>query len=329
MRRLIYLLTLAALTLGLGEFSEAQFSALPLPLSLIASPQSPNAGEKVTIRASTPTFDKNATFFRWTVDSKQRPDLSGPGKNSIQFIAGAVGSVTRVVVEAVKPGGESAQASLGVVSSDLAVTWSAETYIPKWYKGKALPSQGSVITFVAVPRIVIGGSTIPPRVLIYTWGLDDDDFALSGTGEQVFSLRLSDIPKQNYDIQLTVEDADKRIKKTERIFMVPQNTSVGIYKISPLGGIEPRSSLASTPVAPGGSFDLIAEPFFFPVSSKKSLSYRWNANGITSGGSPDNPDILTINTNENTGDQILISLSVDNGNSYISAATKAISLFLR
>lgn len=329
MRQLAWIMTLAALLSVAGLAAEAQFSFFPQPLSLLANPPSPSPGEKITVAASTPTFDKNAAFFSWSVDGKAKPDLSGLGKNTINLVAGAVGSIIRISVEVARPGGDLAQASLGVVSSDLALTWFAETYTPKWYRGKALPTPTSIVNIIAIPRIAFGGNTIPSSALTYTWGLDDDDIALSGAGENVFRVKLSEVPKQTHDIRLAVEDPDKRIKKEARLFMVPQDTAAGIYRSSPLGGVDPRSALASTPAAPRGTFDLIAEPFYFPVSSKKSLAYNWNVNGLNSAGSPDNPDVLTLSTNENTGEQILISLSIDDGSPFVSAATRALSLFLK
>ena len=50
------------------------------------------------------------------------------------------------------------------------VLWSAYSYTPPFYKGKALaPSRGSVV-LVALPQLVTrNGSPIEPKNIIYTW----------------------------------------------------------------------------------------------------------------------------------------------------------------
>ncbi len=280
--------------IGLMGLLPARAQFAPESVSLVASPSSPQPGQETTIQAATPTSDQASAVFSWTIDGRARPDLSGRGKHTITLIAGNVGSSLRVSVDAATPGGRGGSASLTIRVSDVALAWFAETYVPPWYRGKALPSPGSVIALVAIPNIVIAGSRITPDSLIYRWSLDDQKNVLAGAGQQVFRVKTSDLPDDSHRVEVVIEDAERRVRREERIFIAPAKPKILLYASSPLGGIEPRS--AATASFRRGLLDFFAEPFFFPVSSKKELSFEWRlGNGVVEG-APQNPWIITVDT---------------------------------
>ena len=205
MDRILKTLTSVIAALLPVYFVLAQF--VPDQLVLLSSPESPSPGETVTIQANTPTLDKNRLFFEWTVDGKNRSDFSGLGKNSIKLTAGSVGSVIRIGVKVTGADREIKPTFLVISVSDLALSWFAETYVPPWYKGKALPTQNSVVRVAAIPKFVIGGSAIAPENLIYHWTLDDQENILTGIGQQIFRFRMSDLPKSTHQIEVTVENS--------------------------------------------------------------------------------------------------------------------------
>lgn len=327
MRKILKNSFLAALILTPAYFAYAQF--VPPPLALLATPQSPSPGETVTIEASTPTLNKDRIFFEWIVDGKGKPELSGLGKDSIKLTAGPVGSTIRVSVEISGTEHEVKPVSLVVNVSDLALSWFAETYVPRWYKGKALSTQNSVARVIAVPQIVIGGAPLRPENLIYHWSLDDQTNVLSGIGQQVFRFRLSDLPKALHQIRITVEDGEGRIIKEGRIFISALTPQVKIYPSSPLGGVEFRSGPSLSFTKLRGLFDFIAEPFFFSTPTRKNLSYGWRVADRDVRGSPENPNFLTIDTTGQQTGTMPISVTVDDANDIIPAALKTLTLILQ
>lgn len=308
-------------------FVLAQFT--PAPLALSSTPQSPSPGETVTIEANTPTLDKDRLFFEWTVDGKNRSDLSGLGKNLIKLAAGTVGSSLRIVVSISGADREIKPASLVINVSDLSLVWFAETYVPRWYKGKALPTQSSIVRVVAVPKIIIGGAALRPESLIYSWSLDDEENALSGIGEQVFRFKMSDFPKTTQQIEIMVEDSERIIRKKGRILLTATAPEVKIYASSPLGGVEFRSGPFFTFTTLRGLLDFVVEPFFFAVSSRKNLSYRWQIASEEVQGTPDNPYLLTVDTTGQVAGTIPISVTVDDANDIIPSALNTLSLILQ
>lgn len=320
------LAVLAAFWLLFGALAHAQL--VPDALSLVASPASPSPGQTVTVRAATPTFDKSTAFFSWSVGGASRADLSGAGKDSITFIAGATGSQTRVFVDVARNGGEGGSASLGIISSDLSLPWSAETYVPKWYKGKSLPVANSVVSVAAIPQIILDGRTLGPNELIYSWDLDDEEGIVSGVGKEVMRVKMSDLTGTSHHVKVAIEDTGKRIKKEGEVFLIASAPRVIIYPSSPLGGGEWRAAAAVFIASAGKLLDFVAEPFFFSVASKKTLSYGWDVGGGEVAGAPQNPHALTLNTASMESGSIAISISADDREEFVPSASRSFILTL-
>lgn len=326
MKTLIKILFTAGVVAIVSLGANAQL--VPEPLSLVASPSSPGPGQAVTVEASTPTQDKNSVIFSWTVDGRSRPDLSGPGKNTIALTAGEVGSVlnVRVGISGSNGGGET---SLAIRVADLALTWFAETYVPKWYKGKSLPVQNSVVSIVAVPNIRIGGSTLSPENLIFRWEFDDQEDVLSGVGEQVLRIRTSDLPRASHHIKVAVENSGGTIRKEGELFIVPGAPRVVVYPATPLGGLEFRSAPSVVPKTSRGIFDFSAEPFYFPVLSKKNLAFSWRVNGLETSGDAATPHLISLNTQGLPSLAVPISVAAGGNLTFLPQTSAFLNLFLQ
>ncbi len=311
-----------------GLLAHAQF--LPEPLALVASPTSPSPGEAFVVEVSAPAMDKNASYFSWAVDRKSRSDLSGLGKSSISLVAGELGSDTRIDVGVLRAGGGIAgTATLTIRTADLTLYWYAETYTPRWYKGRALAVQNSVVNVVAIPNIIIRGRAARPENLIYRWSLDDEDNVLIGAGKDIFRIRTSDLPKSSHYIKVAVEDVNKIVRKEGIVNIVPVLPRTIIYSSSPLGGIESRHAPMFLATGKRGILDWVAESFFFPVSSRKNLSYRWTVGGGAVGGTPENPYFLTIDTGAKPATLLPITVSVNDKDDLIPSAYKLLTLLLQ
>ncbi len=293
----------------------AQF--LPKTVSLSATPQSPSHGETVTIEAATPLFDRNTATFSWTVNGKARPDLSGIGKHIISLGVGGLGTTLNVTVTIVREDGPGGHTTLAIPTADMALTWFAETRIPAWYRGKALPIEDSVIQVIAVPSIIIAGTRIQPKNLIYRWSLDDQTNALVGVGQDVFRIKTSRFSKETYQVNLVVEDKNKRIKKEQDLYLTTFSQRAVIYPFSPLGGIESRQGIGYVFSKKVGLVDFIAEIFNLPLISKKSLQYNWKVKNSSVAGSAENPWLLTLDTERETEAQIPISVTIDDPKRYL------------
>ena len=304
---------------------------LPLALSLEISPPSPAPGQSATIHAATPTLDTAPTFFDWSVDGVRKPDLSGYGNNSIQVVAGAVGTSLRVDVVVTGKTGAPAKASITLYPSTISLSWYAQTYTPAWYKGKALPTPNSIVTVVATPHIVLSGETLKPENLIYTWGFENRDRLLSGVGKRSFAVQMSDQPDVDQQVRVAVEDLGGRIKQEQTIFLTTTLPHTAIYQLTPLGGIDPRIAVSAQLAFKHETIDLQAEPFFFPTLSKKDLRFQWAIGGLSPQGNPQNPFITTIEASDQTLNSLSVSADVSQPqpNDLVARAVASVLMFFK
>lgn len=295
------------------------------PFSIRATPESPSPGESVKIEAKPSTFETQSADFQWTVNGRRRTDLSGVGRNIFNLNAGKVGSIVRVRVEAREPDGTSHSAEASIHVSDLAIEWSAHTYTPKWYKGRALPIRGSFVTISAIPSFMLDNAFIPARSLIYTWFVDGQE-ALKGAGEQVLVTQHSSFPRTSRTVIVRVEDRDGRIRKEARLGLVPREPAASIYRTTPLGGIEPRQSMTVSS-NPGEIFDVQAEPFYFNTQTRDDLTFQWRVNGAIQKSETVEPHQLSISTAGNTNPIVSVSAFIQHPGPFTSSsASKSLIL---
>lgn len=330
------IISLFALIFCEVAFVYAQVPSSPLSrnklvpsFALIADPQSPSPNQKVTVTTEATSFDPQRTQYNWTVDGESRPDISGPGKNSYVFTAAEVGSMKHIKVQAEPMNGRAVTASLTVYTTDIAMTWTANTYAPKWYKGKALPIPLSLVRVAAIPTIIIEGITIPADKLIYTWE-QNGERVLYGVGKQIFEFQE---PEQSWNtptIVLTIEDRESRIQKEARVMIASRKPEAVIYQSFPLGGIEFRKGTSAFfPISPG-VVDVQIEPFFFNTRSRHDLSYEWSIQGDVVPGSPKNPFLLTLDAQQqsltNVSIYATVTQNVKDTDLYLPAASGFVNI---
>jgi len=309
----------------------AQNFALPLALSLDVQPPSPSPRQSVTIYAATPTLDTATAFFDWTVDRVRKPELSGYGNNSIRLTAGDVGTSMRVDVAVTGVNGQQAQSSITIYPSTVALSWYAQTYTPAWYQGKALPTPNSVVVVSATPHIVINGATLKPTDLVYTWGYEGRDRLLTGVGRQSFAVQMPDQIDVDQQVRVSIEDMDGRIRKEGSIFITTTAPRAAVYRLTPLGGIDPRAAASTIPAFRHETIDVQAEPFFFPTLSKKDVRFQWTIGGLIPQGSPQNPFVVTIEAGDPNLESLPVSAEITQAqpNNLVARAIASVFMFFK
>ncbi len=292
---------------------------------IVATPSSPSPRQPLHIQARTPTFDKNAAEFIWTVNGMRKNDLSGLGKYTFSMTAGEVGSSIKVSVEARTIDGEVFNASETIYVTDLALTWTTDTYVPKWYKGKALPVAGSSMRIVAVPLFIVDGAAVPPEKLIYTWSLNGNNL-LSGLGQRTVTVSQSLLPKTSQLIKVVIEDLHKKVRKEQRVAISPRQPRAVVYQVLPLGGIEYRKGISLFSSAARGITDFQVEPFFFSTQARQDVTYRWTVGGKEIIGTPQHPYLLTVDTQEEPPGDVFISVRIDDANTFVPPVTTSVTI---
>ena len=142
-RRLIALLSGGILFIALPAFAQINSTGTSA-LTISANPTYPGPDSTVTLTAESPLLDLADSTIQWSVDGKS----AGTGQ-SIQVPLGGLGQETDVAVSVSGDSG-SDSASLSLIPASLDLLWEANSYVPPFYQGRALPGSGSTIRVMAL-----------------------------------------------------------------------------------------------------------------------------------------------------------------------------------
>lgn len=267
----------------LPDFGTKPTTVIQGPLSdleLVLDSENLSPGQTVrAVAASFTTNLQNATIRWYQNDTLVQ---SGKGDAYYEFILGSIKSPAVIRVSVTAETGEHREITKTIHPSYIHLAWSADTYTPAWYRGKALPSGKSDVTVYAIPEFYVGNTKLNPDNLIYEWSDDGEapslDPKISGPGKNAFKFTFSTVAGKSYTITVHIHDVGNQIESENSITIDSTQPNVELYTVSSLYG-EGNSLASYAPaVAPGESLAVIAEPFFIPLQDFAGLSYDWWVN---------------------------------------------------
>lgn len=279
-------------------------------VQLILSPEFPEPNQSVTVTARSFSFDPDATFLSWTHNGKNV--ASGKGVTSYSFNTGPAGSLHRVSVS-VSAKGATFSDTLTFRVPDLLLAWEAQTYTPPGYRGRALPTSGSLVRVHAFPEIFASATqTANPENLIYQWKIDDTDARdQSGRGKKSFSFRAANGKGVTHLVSVIVTSEDKSAAAFAKVDVRLEDPHILFYEDKTLEGPRYESASARFSVASGEELRLRAEPFFFLAGSIEALSYQWRVDGRLIGGAS-KPRQFLFRTERGSSGFHRVSLDIEN-----------------
>lgn len=292
----------------LGSVSFAQEN----DLFLVVSPTSPAPDQNYSVEARSFQFDTSRAYFEWFKDSKKIDEGTGIVKKI--FGGEKLGSQSRISVSVSTDGNfYKSSATIGVNDIDFIIN--PRTYIPPFYRGRALPTPGSIVETYAIPHIYSQGSRISAQNLIFEWKLDGKNITeQSGRGKNklVFSLPKTRLGENEILIKISSLNGVISQEKTERVIM--QRPEIVLYSTSSLLG---KSAVAVSPPASGfetksgEEFSIVAEPFFFDLNSLLRATFLWLADGAKiSTKQEKNPFLLELSSQPGTESENDISFKI-------------------
>ncbi len=170
--------------------------------------------------------------------------------------------------------------------NNFTLIWSANSYTPPEYKGKALPTQGSRIKVVASPL----KSGVNPERMTYLWLLDNEEQGTAnGRGKDYFTFAVEKPASARYQIIVKIMDENENLIERLSLSIKIQNPEILI-----LNGEKnylPRILSAKT----GEELRLVGAPLFFNVKSPAELDFSWEENNrIFSSALQTNPQEINI-----------------------------------
>jgi len=191
-------------------------------------PENPVPGENVTISLNSYANNLYTVLITWYVSGKNT--LSGIGKKTFMLNAPNTGSETNVTAVVALPDG-TVEVKVVVRPATMELLWQAEdSYVPPFYRGKALPTADSEIKVVAMPEIKTNAGQINPKNLVYEWKKDYSNIKDgSGYGKNSFAY-VNDYLDDSNNISVTASTADQAYSSTASVTVPIWEPKILFYK---------------------------------------------------------------------------------------------------
>ena len=283
-------------------FAPSEARALSFNISM--SPENPVPNQAVFMSVSALEFNMDLSNISWTVDGK--PKESGVGKKAISVTAPANGKTLTVVVKVIPNIGGLLEQSVTISPSELDLIWEAtDSYVPPFYRGKALPVSQSIVKVAAIPNVRTStGALKPASSFVYSWKKDGNNvLASSGYGKSSMSFANQILDKQNR-VEVSVTDGTKTVSSS--VTIVPFTPEILLYEEYSLTGIQYQEALGLIKeMTAKPRTTIVAEPYFLSKNFKTNPDIKtiWKLNNQEVKATKKN--ILTINTSNTKGDVIV------------------------
>lgn len=270
-------------------------------LTLNLSATYPIPGETVRAVASSYSHNLSEATLVWSLDGKKIAE--GAGISEVEVVAPDLGSASKIEVIATEEGiTSSAYAMIRPTEVDL--LWESDSYIPPFYRGRALPSAGTSLRLEAIPRFKRpDGSYVPVSEIAFTWKRDRYAISVvSGMGKSKIVVPSPPLFGSN-TISVEARTSDGVYAGAAFVRIASRDPVLILYENHPLFGIQYHHALASQNVVSEVETSFIAIPYFAEAQSPNDsrLAYEWRVNGNEIRSDSTRPSELTINASGSSG----------------------------
>lgn len=291
------------------SFAESQIEIQEGEISISTSPSNPQPYQNVTITLSSYATDLSKAVITW--QSGSNTILSGIGKTSYSFTTGGPNTFNIFDINIVPVGSLNSIGKRVVITpSEIEIMWeSIDGYVPPFYKGKALPTSGSMIRAVAIPNtntIKSGQGSIS-----YTWKNDGSTkLDASGYNKNSYTFKNSMFDSKN-TITVTASSVAGNYNAENTIDIPVYDPKIIFYKKSPTEGVLYNKALDKEITLLEDEITIVAEPYFTSLNGNEDkFTYKWQING-NSIATPSKKTELTVRPSSRGG-YATIGLVIEN-----------------
>jgi len=325
MKLRLLLCLIAALMVSCAVLSFKANAASDSNILVNMVPENPAPNESVSITLSSYVNDLNSVSISWTVSGKTV--LSGIGKTTFSLTAPGIGGETDVVAAVALPDGLT-NTTIVVKPTEMVLLWQADdSYVPPFYRGKALPTPDSEVKVVAIPEIKNSSQMVDPANLVYAWKQDyTNNVDGSGYGKDSF-IYVNDYLDSSNDIEVTASTIDQQNSAEASLDINTYQPKIVFYKNDPdLGTIWGQALSDGYKI----QYQEIvqAAPYFISPKDIRIpfLTFNWsiNDNPITV---PDySKNLMPLKVPTGTSGTSTLKLEIDNTEKIFETVTKEINL---
>ena len=210
-----------------------------------------------------------------------------------------------------------------VTSSPVDILVDADSYVPPFYRGRALPSAGTNLRLQAIPHFKgSDGSSVPTSNIIFTWKQDGRVAGnVSGLGKSSVILPAA-LLFGTTNIEVDAESTDHMSFGIATISVPSLEPTLILYQDNPLLGFTYYRAVGTTETINSTEMTFAVVPYFAQIQSPNDahLTYAWTVNGSSIQADPQDPSEITLNAKNSAGDAMLgLSLSQSN-NIFLSSS---------
>jgi len=306
-----------------GTTVNAQSSGSNISVALM--PSYPAPYEDTTITLTSYLYNLDSVLISWSVDGKKV--ASGTGKKSFSVNAPAAGKETNVTATIYLPNGL-VETKIAIKPLAMVLLWQAnDSYVPPFYKGKALASPDSEIKIVAMPEAINSSGIIDSKNMVYAWKKDyTNNVDGSGYGKNFF-LYISDYLEDLNNVSVTASTVDQKYSSQASIDVGTTEPKILFYKNDSVLGTIWEKTLADTHKIQGSEIVEAAPYFISPKELRTpSLIWSWSINGDVVDLKSFNKSLMPLSAAEGTHGNSKLKLDIQNRYKLFQAISKEINI---
>lgn len=264
----------------LSFFNTAFAQVQNTDITLSVSPSYPTPGQSTTATLSSYVTDLNKANISWSINNEEVG--TGVGQKTLTFNAPEIGSTLVINARIETISGQTLAKNITMEGNGVDMLWQAvDSYVPPFYKGKALGSKEGSFKVVAIPHIITKGERISSNNLSYTWRKDGGGQPdASGWGKSFFIYKNSYIDPTN-SIEVKVADVFGNTNTQGKIQITPNQPKIVFYKKGETFNITLNNNIQNGFMLSKEGETVTAIPYFFSTKNINfgELKFNWFING--------------------------------------------------
>lgn len=295
-------LSLSILFFAVPAHAQSSFTDTQDTISIAMRPEHPAPGESVHLSATSLQTDLERSDVTWYADNKVL--AQGPGMKDSVLTAGPLGSETDIFVVANSADGTSASGKAFIRPTELDLLWESDSYVPPFYRGRAIPSAGTMLHLQAIPRFKAQeGTMVSERDIVYTWKRNGVvQQSASGRGKSYAQLPAPVLFGVD-TIEVDASSLDGSLEAQGQVVVPSAEPTLALYEDHPLFGTMYHQALTAQTFISDSEMTFAAVPYFAQAQSPSDprLIYNWKVNGRSVPAVDSNSSKLTINATGSSG----------------------------
>ncbi len=236
------------------------------------SPEVPGPNQLVDVSIENFSVDLQTSTITWVVNGARL--ASGKGLTHVQVSMGGPGSHTTIAVS-IANGTQNFERSITISPGEVDMLWQGDTYIPPFYKGRALWTDESNATILAIPHVSASTN------LIYKWSVNGTIYGdKSGVGRNTFTITKAplSLPEK---IKVSIMTDSNTVVAEGLVTLYPGAPQLSVYEDNPLYGVLFNNAVNANITLRDKEVSFTAFPLFMNISGRnnQNLNYKWTVSG--------------------------------------------------